>query len=78
MYGVNKAATLDDFKNGGSLHLHLQPENTDTWDINAITVTLNFAGNVTAPKKISFGGITPLSNNNTELSLYFGPDYKQR
>ena len=51
MFGINKPATLTDFQNGGSLHLHLEPENTDTWVINSITVTLNFAGSVTPPKK---------------------------
>ena len=79
MYAINKPATLNDFQGGGSLHLHMQPHNNDTWDINAITVTLNFAGRVTPPKKITFTGITPMnSSNNTELNLFFGPDYKQR
>jgi hypothetical protein len=79
MYPINKAATLNDFQNGGSIHLHMQPHNTDTWDINAVTVTLNFAGSVIPPKKITFTGITPMnSGNNTELNLFFGPDYKQR
>lgn len=78
MFGINKPATLNDFQNGGSLHLHLEPQNTDTWVINSITVTLNFAGSVTPPKRITFAGMTPVSNNNTELSLFFGPDFKQR
>jgi hypothetical protein len=78
MYGINKFATLNDFKDGGSLHLHLEPQNNDTWDISTVTVTLTFAGNVTPPKKITFSGITPVSNDNTELNLYFGADDKQR
>ena len=77
MYPINKPATQNDFKNGGSLHLHMEPHNKDTWDINAITLILNFAGGTT--QKITFTGITPMnSGNNTELNLFFGPDYKQR
>jgi hypothetical protein len=78
MVGINKSATLNDFQKGGCLHLHLQPHNTDTWDIQSIAVTLNFAGSVTAPQTINFSGISPLSNNNTELNLFFGPGFKQR
>jgi hypothetical protein len=33
---------------------------------------------VTAPQTINFSGISPLSNNNTELNLFFGPGFKQR
>jgi hypothetical protein len=79
MWKQNREATLDEFTaKGGALRIHLEPNNTDTWDISAITATLSFAGSTTPPEKITFSSITPLSNNNTDLVLYFGPDFKQR
>jgi hypothetical protein len=75
----NRVATLSDFASkGGALRLHLEPHNTDTWDISTIFLTLNFSGTTAPAQKITFTGFAPMSNSNTELLLYFGPDFKQR
>jgi hypothetical protein len=71
--------TLSEFTGkGGSLRLQLEPNNTDTWDISAIEVTLQFSGTTAQTQKINFTGIAPMSNDHTELLLYFGTDFKQR
>jgi hypothetical protein len=79
MYKQNRAVTLSEFTSkGGSLRLHLEPHNTDTWDIGAIQVTLQFSGTTAQAQKIQFTGFAPMSNDHTELLLYFGTDFKQR
>jgi hypothetical protein len=79
MYKQNRAVTLSEFTSkGGSLRLHLEPHNTDTWDISAIQVTLQFSGTTAQTQKIQFTGFAPMSNDHTELLLYFGTDFKQR
>jgi thiol-activated cytolysin len=47
---VNTSALQTDFKNGGRLHLHIEPNGHDTWDIQHLTLSLSFAnGSPIAP-----------------------------
>src|ERR1700722_1521994 len=61
LQSMNKEITLQDLqKNGGVLALQMWPNNTDTWDISHIQLTLNFEGSTTPSQKITFTGITPV------------------
>jgi len=62
-------------KNGGIVHLHIWPNGSDTWNIQGLVLTLNFDG---APSQnISFSKFT-LSQNSTEMTLYFDGTFKQK
>ncbi len=62
-------------KNGGIVHLHIFPNGSNTWNIQNLALTLNFDG---APSQIvNFGKFT-LSQNSTEMTLYFDGTFKQK
>jgi hypothetical protein len=39
---VVTSALYTDFKNGGRMHLHIEPNGNDTWDIQSLTLSLSF------------------------------------
>ncbi len=79
--GLKDKPTQDFFvKNGGLVHFHIYPNGNDTWGINTVVLTLNFAGGLT--QKVTWGGSGPdvlvLSQNSTEGTLYFDGTFKPR
>ena len=62
-------------KNGGIVHLHIWPNGSDTWTIQNLVLTLNFDG--APPQTVTFGKFT-LSQNSTEMTLYFDGTFKQK
>jgi Thiol-activated cytolysin len=81
MFKTNRESSLDDFKNGGSLRLHMEPQNTDNWNVTQIQLTLNFSGSTEKAQVITFSGIPRIDNGGSGTSdvlLYFDSNFKQR
>lgn len=67
---------LDYFvKHGGIVHLHIYPNGNDTWNIQSMTLQLNFDGGISEPVK--FSSFT-VSQNSSEVTLYFDGTFAQR
>ncbi|MDR3714658.1 MAG: hypothetical protein P4L51_17725 [Puia sp.] len=62
-------------KNGGIVHLHIYPNGNDTWDIQSMNLQLNFDGAPT--QNITFGKFQ-VSQNSTEMTLYFDGTFHQK
>ena len=85
MQRVNRPATLSEFtKNGGELELSLFPiggnglfGRNDNWTINAMTVTLNFEGDVGGGKSITFKNIY-IDQNSPHRVLYFDSGFNAK
>lgn len=65
----SSSATIADFKNGGRVHLHIEPNGNDTWDIQSFTIKLNFA-NSQPIAPMTWGGIV-VSQNNKDYDFSF-------
>jgi Thiol-activated cytolysin len=73
---VYKNLDLDYFnQHGGIVHLHIWPNGNDTWNIQSMTMQLNFDGGIT--ETVNFGAFT-VNQNSTEATLYFDGTFKQR
>jgi len=63
--------------NGGLVHFHVYPNGHDTWVITQVKLVLNFSGGIT--HTVTWGtqnaSALTLSQNSTEATLYFGPDF---
>jgi hypothetical protein len=84
-YVVNETAkgnvTMDYFvKQGGLVHFHIYPNGHDTWGINKVVLTMNFAGGLS--QSVTWGGNGPdvlvLTQDSTEGTLYFDGTFKPR
>ncbi len=65
---VMRAPVLNDFSNGGKLHISITPNGHDTWKIQTLTLTLNFQNQ--KPKTITWSGKT-LSQDSRDKDLMF-------
>jgi hypothetical protein len=66
---VASSAAIADFKNGGRMHLHIEPNGNDTWDIQNFSLTLTFANSQPIPA-MTWNAIV-VSQNNKDYDFSF-------
>ena len=71
---VVSSAQRSDFMNGGRLHLHIEPNGNDTWDIQNFTVTLSFANSQGIPA-MTWSGVV-VSQNNKDYDFSFDGSFQ--
>jgi len=75
-YNLKEKPTMDYFvKNGGIVHLHIYPNGNDTWNLTGMNLQLNFAGGIS--QTVKFGAFS-VSQNSTEMTLYFDGTFKAK